>query len=145
MRIPSFRNPAEGDAVTTPMIDVVFLLLIFFVCTASFQVVESILPSRLLAAGGQPAETPPDIEPPLERVLVRTAIEGGQPAWTVNERACQSLSDVRAVLAAVFEIDTELPVILDVAGDVPLGNAIDVYDLCRVVGFGRVQFAANVE
>ena len=49
MRIPDFNKQAEKrrDVTMTPMIDVVFLLLIFFICTASFQIVEQNLPSRI--------------------------------------------------------------------------------------------------
>jgi biopolymer transport protein ExbD len=34
-------------------------------------------------------------------------------------------------------------VILDVAADVPLGDMIEVYDLARLAGFTRIQFAAT--
>jgi biopolymer transport protein ExbD len=46
------------------------------------------------------------------------------------------------VLGEVAQIDASLPVILDVDGQVPLGDMIDVYDLSRLVGFDRIQFAA---
>mgnify|MGYP001380259885 CR=1 FL=1 len=41
-----YKPPQTNDSPDlTPMIDVVFLLLIFFICTASFQIVEQTLPS----------------------------------------------------------------------------------------------------
>ena len=40
-------SAVDMDSAMTPMIDVVFLLLIFFVWTASFQIVEQILPSEI--------------------------------------------------------------------------------------------------
>ncbi|MBN1853905.1 MAG: biopolymer transporter ExbD [Pirellulales bacterium] len=129
----------------TPMIDVVFLLLIFFVCTASFQMAEAILPTSLLAAGTAPSNLQSQIEPPPEQVVVRATLQNGQPRWAVDERLCATLLDVRTVLAAVFEIDASVPVILDMDGDMPLGHAIDVYDLCRLIGFDRIQFAASIE
>ena len=42
----------------TPMIDVIFLLLIFFVCTASFRAVEEVLPTNLSLPGAIGAESP---------------------------------------------------------------------------------------
>ena len=39
--------------------------------------------------------------------------------------------------------DRSLPVILDVGGEVPLGDMIDVYDLCRLVRFERIEFASH--
>lgn len=145
MRIPSRHNQPGADAAMTPMIDVVFLLLIFFVCTASFEIAETILPASLLAAGNTPTDVQPEIEPPLEQIVIRAKILAGRPQWTVNGRPCDTLSAVRAVMTAVFEIDSGVPVVLDTAGDVPLGSAIDVYDLCRLVGFDRIQFVAAVK
>ena len=39
------RGRTSLDNMMTPMIDVVFLLLIFFLTTASFQRLEKLLPS----------------------------------------------------------------------------------------------------
>jgi biopolymer transport protein ExbD len=127
----------------TPMIDVVFQLMIFFICTASFQLAEELLPTSLAEAGGTSTRSPIEIEPELERILVRGTHADGSTRWIVNERPCDSLVEVRQVLRAVAKIDRALPVILDVAGDVPLGDMIDVYDLCRLEGFEKIQFAAE--
>ncbi len=127
------------------MIDVVFLLLIFFVCTASFEIAEEILPSSLLTTGSEPTDIAVDIPQPLEQVIVRTQWKENRPQWNVNQRPCATLEEVRAVLQAVLEIDAEVPVILDNDGDVPLGDVIDLYDLCRLVGYDSVQLAAKAE
>jgi biopolymer transport protein ExbD len=143
MRLPLQHHQREELGVTmTPMIDVVFLLLIFFVCTASFEVVESLLPTQL-AAGSSTVQPSVDVDPELEHVVVRGRRQRNATAWVVNERPCASREEVRAVLAAVAEIDVTLPVILDVENDVPLGDMIDVYDLSRLAGFDRIQFAAE--
>ena len=49
MRRPSVFHRDQGalEIKMTPMIDVVFLLLVFFVWTASFHAVEYLLPSSL--------------------------------------------------------------------------------------------------
>ena len=70
------RSPfARRDSLEikmTPMIDVVFLLLIFFVWTASFQVVEYVLPSELSTLlGNQAAVDVPPPEADFEDVVVR--------------------------------------------------------------------------
>jgi len=131
----------------TPMIDVVFLLLIFFLCTASFQIAEDLLPTNLLASGGSSDEVEVEPDPHLERVVVELHSPGpdGMIAWVVNDEPYTSLAQVRAVLQAVARIDPSLPVILDVEGAVALGHVIDVYDLCRLVGFDKIQFAASVD
>ena len=129
----------------TPMIDVVFQLLVFFICTVNFQVFEELLPTNLALAGSTTPDTPIDVDPDLEHVVVKAAGGEGQVDWIVNERPCDSLMEVERVLRVVAEIDAWLPVILDVAPEVPLGDMIDVYDLCRIVGFERIQFAASRE
>ena len=80
----------------TPMIDVVFLLLIFFICTASFQIVEQNLPSQVqleVTAGNslidKQVETD-DIEP----VLLTIDWRNDQPVWSVSGQSC---ADLRAV------------------------------------------------
>ncbi len=143
MRVPTHHDRRPADIAMTPMIDVVFLLLIFFVCTASFQLAEELLPTSLAVASG--TSTPPavELEPELERIVVRATRSGSETRWVVNERPCDTLIEVRLVLQAAAEIDLSLPVILDVAGEVPLGDMIDVYDLCRLEGFEEIQFAAE--
>ena len=54
MKIPSSRDRqslADGNTMT-PMIDVVFLLLIFFVCASIGAVREDIMPTRLVGWHG---------------------------------------------------------------------------------------------
>ena len=141
MRVPNHLDDRrQTDIAMTPMIDVVFQLLIFFICTASFQLSEELLPTSLAISGGA---VPPvrELDPELERIIVRgEAIDRGT-TWTVNDRPCSSLVEVEQMLRAVAATDRALPVVLDVGGEVPLGDMIDVYDLCRLVRFERIEFA----
>jgi biopolymer transport protein ExbD len=144
MRVPSHHDDRrQTDVAMTPMIDVVFQLMIFFICTASFQLGEELLPTSLAVASGSSTPSPIEREPDLERIIVRATRASGTTHWIVNERPCDALLAVRQVLRAAAEIDRSLPVILDVAGDVPLGDMIDVYDLCRLERFEKIQFAAE--
>ncbi len=130
----------------TPMIDVVFQLLIFFVCTTSFQALEQILPTTLSSTGGmgEAVETPPEIVE-LEDVIVKLGRQQTTTTWQLNEQGVESLPKLRERLTRLVRLRSDLPVILDVARDVPLGDVIDVYDLCRIVGFDKVQFAAKAD
>ena len=137
------RNRRDGtlDVAMTPMIDVVFMLLIFFVWTASFQVVELVLPSSLITDEGQgTTELAPELED-LERVVVRMGWNGASPTWTVNEIPAASFAEVKSRLVAVARIRNTLPVLVDPESVVPLGDVIDVYDVARIAGFQNVQFA----
>jgi len=129
----------------TPMIDVVFLLLIFFVCTASFQAVELVLPSNLLVSGTSDMAAPVELPDDLEQIVVEVVPAGRGATWQVNEQPCDSRLDLEQLLVAIAQIDSSLPVVVDCDDRVPLGEAIAVYDLCRAVGLVKVQFAAEAE
>ncbi len=128
----------------TPMIDVIFLLLIFFVCTASFQPPEQWLPT-LFSLPGSMSEAPPleeELEE-LEQVVVYLYGPGSSPRWKVNQRPCRTLEELAAALRRLARIDNRIPVILDPEPQVPMGEVIRSYDLARAVGFQRIQFAAR--
>ena len=148
MRYHSHRGHKQGtlDVAMTPMIDVVFMLLIFFVWTASFQVTELVLPSSLITEnqGQGNAEVDPELED-LERVVVRVGWNGSSPNWVVNDVPVDSFNAVRARLQAVAAIKATLPVLVDPFPTVPLGHVIDVYDVARQAGFENVQFATPAE
>jgi biopolymer transport protein ExbD len=150
MRRPPCHHQQRGqlDVKMTPMIDVIFLLLIFFVCTASFRSPEKVLPTRLSLPGAVPSDVQPDPDQlDLEKIVVdllwRNVAGTWRAQWQINDRDYRRLADVRTVLAAVKQVKSDLPVILDVEPNVPMEDVIDLYDLCREVGLGRVQFAAS--
>ena len=148
MRRPSIytdrREPL--DVKMTPMIDVVFLLLIFFVWTASFQIIEHVLPSSVSEVSGTGA-VPPDEPPPPEAdfhdIVVRILWADGRVSWRVGEQTYSELSGVEQRLALIFRANDEAPVIIDPDDETPFGNVIEVYDLSRQVGFREVKFAAS--
>ena len=148
MRRPSIFSGRGGMEIKmTPMIDVVFLLLVFFVWTASFQIVEMVMPSSLSAVTGteQPidAADPPPPEADFHDVVVRITWTGQQPNWQVNDTPMPKLDDLRSRLRDIFTIKADAPVIVHPDQNVPLGHVIDVYDITRVIGFEKVQFAAS--
>jgi len=148
MRRPSIYTERRGgmEIKMTPMIDVVFLLLVFFVWTASFKIVEQVLPSSLSAVTGtEPSETnePPPPEQDFPDVVVRIQWNGAQPTWQVNGTPVESLVQVREQLVQIAAIKSDAPVILHPDSNVPLGDVIDAYDVARLAGFQKVQFATS--
>ncbi len=147
MRRPTYttrRSPV--DLQLTPMIDCVFLLMIYFIFSSNFDVPEQSLPSQLSAATGSGAastDTPPP-EADFEDVVVRVLWQGSAPNWTVNDSPVPSLAALKQSLAQVARIKRNAPVILHPDPDVPLGNVIEVYDISRLVGFEKIQFAASL-
>jgi biopolymer transport protein ExbD len=143
MRLPAHHGRTATDVAMTPMIDVVFLLLIFFICTADFQLEEQLLPMGLAATAGAMAETSQAAEPEPDRIVVRATRADGLTQWTVNGQSNDSLTEVQEVLRAAATENSLVPVTLDVSGGVPLGDMIDVYDLCRLLGLEKIEFAVD--
>lgn len=127
----------------TPMIDVVFLLLIFFICTANFQPVEQSLPTSLVLSGQQEIDAPVEEEPELEEVILLGETRGGGTVWSVNGQPTADAAELGEMLNSLASIDRGLPVIVDADGQTPLGEVINVYDTSRAAGFLTVRFAAG--
>ena len=145
MRIPSIHqhNEIRENTSMTPMIDVVFLLLVFFVCAAAGQVRETILATEF-GAGSE--ESPETVEepPPLDDVtLILTRESTGQTVTTLKGREYTDHAELRTNLVAIAELAPEIPVILDISGDVPFGDVIQVYDTCRAARFETINFATE--
>lgn len=148
MRRPSIFTERRGelDIKMTPMIDVVFLLLIFFVWTASFQIVEMILPSSISAQTGTQVADPNEPPPPEEdfdNVVVRILWDGQSPSWRINDIALPNLANLKGRLDTIARIKTDAPVILHADPLVPMGHLIDAYDLAKIAGFDKIQIAAS--
>jgi biopolymer transport protein ExbD len=144
------REPIE--LAMTPMIDVVFLLLIFFLATASFQRLELALPGSLASPPAEPLVGGSQLDPTPERELlsdvddmvVRMEYRGDEPAglW-LDQQPVESLEALERHLQRVVEIGLDVPLVVDPDPQVRLGETIQVYDLARRVGVGRVFFAVR--
>jgi biopolymer transport protein ExbD len=150
MRVPSnFRQRRPIELQLTPMIDCVFLLMIYFLWSSSFAIAEMSLPSKLSAAlGGGSApriNEPPPPEADFPNVVVRILWNGRASVWTVNDSPVGSIDELRQRLASIARIKSDAPIILDPASDAPLGEVIEVFDLSRMIGFQKIQFAASAD
>ena len=129
----------------TPMIDVVFLLLIFFVCASVGQVRESVLPTELVAGSIESLQAPQP-PPPLGEVWLKVLhTSDGQSVVEMNERRYTDFSQLKETLMNLAELAPEIPVILDIEPDVVLEEMILVYDTCRAAGFELISFAVDAE
>jgi biopolymer transport protein ExbD len=132
-------------AAMTPMIDVVFLLLVFFLCTSSFEEPEQNLAASLVVAeqtpGAGASMTPP---PDLEDVKIVGQSRGDVTTWTVNEgRQTTDLAELTTLLRQLAAIDRALQVTIDAGAAVPMRDVVGAYDAARAAGFGRVLLAAD--
>ena len=148
MKVPNTRDRSGGvlEIQMTPMIDMVFLLIVFFVWTSGMQAVEMLLPSHVSEQTGTAPSTANDTPPPeadFDPVVVRITSEANELAWQVNDQPLTSLAELRGLLEKLASIKRDAPVILHPDPLVSLGHVIEVYDLSRLVGFEKVQFAAD--
>ncbi len=140
MRVPESRSSLDPtENMMTSMIDVVFLLLIFFLVAAAGRRSESKLPVDLgpVASAGGAATASAE----KEEVWIRAATQGdGLTTWTINDTEYRTIREVRDVLAQLAELQRDMPVILDIGPEVPAEDLVAVYDSCRDVGLDSVNF-----
>jgi biopolymer transport protein ExbD len=137
----------------TPMIDVVFLLLVFFLATTSFQMIEKMLPSGVSErvqrsqAGSQPTTPDPtaDFGDLVVRVQESDASDAGASEVVIflNDDPIADLDGLKSRLQAIIAIRKDVPVIVDPADTVRIGKAIAVYDVARSSGALRVFFTTR--
>lgn len=127
------------------MIDVVFLLLVFFVWTSSFEEPEYDLPGAIATPPGgiapsddlDPAEAFDEIVLRIRRVGVeRVILFNGQPV---------ALEEMRSRLAAVVDLGANPAVVVDPDDEISIAEAVEVYDAARAEGIDRVLFAAEAK
>lgn len=147
---PFLAGSESLELQMTPMIDVIFQLLIFFICTSSFQLPEGLLPTPMQPllgnAESQTVETieiPPEILDLDEMVLLLHFDK--QPYWDVCGTRYRSFSELKAIFQSLAAADADLPIVLDIDENVPLEHILNVYDLARQLGFTKVRLAIDRE
>jgi len=123
-------NGAEIDL--TPMLDVVFIMLIFFIVVASF-----------IKEAGVEVNRPDDNQQnePEDSVSIVVEVAADNQIWMENRRV-----DVRAVRANIQRLlaeDPEAPVTVKVEKGAESGVVVDVADAAREAGVGIVNWASS--
>lgn len=121
----------EGDIDITPMLDIVFIMLIFFIVTTSFVKESGVTVSR------PSAETA--VEQKGNNILI--AIRPNGEIW-IDRRAV----DIRAVRANVERLKAENPegaVIIQADENSQTGLLVKVMDQTRMAGVSNISIAAE--
>ncbi len=118
------------------MIDVVFLLLIFFMCASTFLRPERDLPSRLPAAGPAGAAKAEELDPVRIRLL--PARDGAR--ITCDDQPCAGIEDLVGMLRARRALGDPV-VIIQGHGDVAFGDMIAALDACHQASLYRTAFS----
>jgi len=141
MRLKHVKRPPVIQLSMTAMIDVIFLLLIFFVCTANFDRIEALLATELASSGvtGSVTVTDPKLLN-LDHARISISYENNQPAWRVEERHCPTLRDLQAILVQIARAKDDFPLVISCDENVPVEFWLDVIDACREVGLKNISF-----
>ncbi|MBL6821081.1 MAG: biopolymer transporter ExbD [Luminiphilus sp.] len=124
------QDGAEIDL--TPMLDVVFIMLIFFIVVASFIKEAGVEVNR-------PDNNQPDDPEDSTSILVEVASDN--QIWMENRRV-----DIRAVRANIQRLlaeDPEAPVTIKVEKGAEAGVVVDVADAARESGVAAVNWASD--
>lgn len=149
MRVPSFQHNRElrYDQAMTPMIDVVFLLLVFFVCASVGQMAESLMSVDLSSGNIAGEEVKPIEDKPSWVTEVWLQLQWDQTAERtiveMNGRDFDDFDELESQLISLAKLSADSPIILDIAGRVPAGDVIRVDDACRVAGFQSINYATD--
>ncbi len=130
------RQPREElDLNLTPLIDVVFLLLIFFMVSTTFQK-ESEISLQLPRAASEPGEAEPD---KLEIVIDASG------SFYVNDQELLQ-SDVESLQGALFELsggDRERLLTIRADAQTPHQAVVTAMDAAAKLGMLRLSFATS--
>ena len=118
----------------TSMIDVVFLLLIFFLVTTTF-----IQPEKEVAANIQVAETEAARDTELsEPAMIDVVMADKNVVYRIGAIRTNDVDEIRKVLAA-FD-DKRQGAFVRVAGDVPYEAVAQVMGVCKAANFPSVSY-----
>lgn len=128
------RNPEELDLNLTPLIDVVFLLLIFFMVTTTFDK-ETQLKIELPEASGEQKKA----EKPLDISI------DAQGRFFVNQKELVNtgIETIKKALLQAAKNDKSPVLMINADGNATHQSVVKVLDAASQLGFVNISFAAN--
>lgn len=139
----SRRRHRTGTSITinlAPMIDVTFLLMIFFLVTTTFERAEGLLSSKM------PQEGPASVALPLTPIVVRLTA-AGDAGVVIRVDQLRSMPTGFRELASLLEdlqakpgFDAETPVVIASEPDVAWDHVVNAWNAALSAGCKRVAF-----
>ena len=131
-KIAKEQEQGGAEIDLTPMLDVVFIMLIFFIVVASF-----------IKEAGVEVNRPDDNQPddPEDSTSILVEVASDNQIWMENRRV-----DIRAVRANIQRLlaeDPEAPVTIKVEKGAEAGIVVDVADAARESGVGSISWASD--
>ncbi|MBI2095000.1 MAG: biopolymer transporter ExbD [Candidatus Omnitrophica bacterium] len=119
----------KGQLDIAPLVDVVFLLLIFFMLTSNFVFQPGIKVSLPKALTGEVLSS--------ESVIVSVT---GQDLLFLNEKPA-TIGELTATLKEAADENKTL--LLKADTNASLGRVVEIWDLCREIGIPQINIATN--
>ena len=132
MRIRDHRADDEPEINLVPMIDVILVLIIFFVVTATFDA-RSVIQLELPRATGEQSEA--------EQPLVVLVNADGRYFVDDREVLRTDLGSLKATVAEVAGNERDRPVMLRADARTPYQAVVTAYDALGQLGFHRIMIA----
>ncbi|MEL6329253.1 MAG: biopolymer transporter ExbD [Planctomycetota bacterium] len=130
------RRPEHGvELPITPLIDVVFLLLIFFLVTASFSTPQDQLSAGLISEDGGSGRV--DL---LPQIVLVSADADGAPSYTIGSR---TVGDEAALREILERLPKEPGVILRVSNSAGIKHVAAGMQAAFDAGFTRRSYVAG--
>lgn len=131
-----------------PMIDMSFLLLVFFITTTRFAAPEGVLSSQMPAYGA--GGSGPIVALPLTPLVMRIeSVDASGAAVRIAvdrfDSAPESISELPAFLAAVLTepgFDTETPMVIVADGNVRWDHVVHAWNAALRAGWKNIAFSA---
>jgi biopolymer transport protein ExbD len=128
------KNDDEAEINMTPMLDIVFIMLIFFIVTASF-----VSESGLDVSAPDPNQPPPPEDQDKKNILVQVS---NNNTIKVDFRRV----DIRQVRANIQRLHAENPegiVVIQASPDSDAGILVEIYDQANLAGVSKVSLAVG--
>lgn len=137
MRIRDFRADDEPEINLVPLIDVILVLIIFFVVTTTFDA-RSVLKLQLPQANGEPSETS------SKALSVLVNAEG---RYFVQDREAlrTDLESLKRTIVEVAGDDRKRPVLLRADARTPHQSVVTALDALGQLGFRQISIATAPE
>jgi len=137
----------------TPMIDVTFQMLIFFMVGMQIKIPEGILNSYLPKDRGvgmpeeqdNPDITPPEVKIRLEKDKVSSTDENVVVDIYFEQYSCPNIQDLEDKLVRLGQELSSIPVVIDGGPDVPFSYVLGTLNACVKARFTQISFKAPPE
>lgn len=130
------RQKTEDEGINlTPLIDVVFLLLIFFMVSTTFTKETHLSVDLPEAVGEQSSELPKQIE-----ILI-----GSDGSYSVNGLALvnNKVATLKSALEKTAEGDNQLPLVITADAKTPHQAVVQAMDVAGQLGFARLSITTR--